>query len=986
MQAKALQERVVMDRAFDELELSAESLVQAARAGDDLAVLFEELDSLHDRFVDGLDEEPLAEFVANTRRELIEANVLGLARRGAIDAAESVLAAHRSDLPDGQVGFLERGIARGQLALAEAAAQQESTLIDDLERRVQSGGDIGWQADQLAEAGALSAVARSRLDQFERERNERVTLRADLTTLAREAADGGTPLNPDDSAHRLAAEIWYQTEGKERFAGKEGDERLNDVAKVVERFGFVPESLRGELELALWSHDPEVAVAAALQINAFAGTQIKTGLSALSLDYADKLDQVAQNPSGDIIATARQLVGLAPDQVGAAILFEASQADAGPVVPASLIEFIVPSGASPAETRRIVQWFKGMDAEGQAKAIASAVIARDVLPDWLLDQIRFDLRSDDLEVALPAAQIIHELAAVGADGDVNQDERDYTNSLIQLARDGNDKTDPIAEARENVDLAPMELPPSRDIEAERTEALSIENMLSPDSFVAEGDPAVEVGTAPIQLADDGVGEAPVVFDAEAARDNLDGAFDPAIAAELGVASAEEVVDAVMQGDSVFRLEPAAGMSVLALALEDGRFAVVRLQAERDIGTLETKFRVVGIDVREQIDNLIEGPEIPIDQLKPLMILELAGTGADGEPLFAKIADPDTGLTRNIEAAEFAKLGEFAEAYVRSNGTLGEEESLAIGRFIIEIMPITGEAISAVDAYHAFELAVSAAVDGDTAAALDHALHGSLFTLGAIPVLGGAIRPITRATARLLPSIAGIAYRAHRGLQKLPFASTPSDGPELARLQVKQQDAANLLPTRAADLQGSAIDTFFATGLRSQGEEAILRGLAAFDMTADKALRTSVRSSPNDIRIADAMWRGQVPWHPSPKGGVGGAPVSIGSIDFYWGLPGNPAWRYSNGSGWSHIIAKHGIEVVDDVIDVIAHGTIYERRVDRGVVKVTLLHNNHKATLVLSSPTDPRPNSWLLTGFEEGTGKDVRFDLSQLDGPVFFDTP
>ena len=268
VQARALQERVVMDRAFDELELSAESLVQAARAGDDLALLFEELDSLHDRFVDGLDEEPLAEFVANTRRELIEANVLGLARRGDIDAAENVLAAHRSDLPDGQVAFLEQGVGDARQAQTRAGKRQAMTAVLDLNRRAVNGETVAWQAERVAEAGLISPAERRRIERFERDAKERLEREADLVDQARDAVAGGAALDPSNREHRLAAELWYRDEGEALFAGLEPEARIGAVALAVSRLGHVPTDLHRDLVLDLRSADPAVALQASRQIAA----------------------------------------------------------------------------------------------------------------------------------------------------------------------------------------------------------------------------------------------------------------------------------------------------------------------------------------------------------------------------------------------------------------------------------------------------------------------------------------------------------------------------------------------------------------------------------------------------------------------------------------------------------------------------------------------------------------------------------------------
>ena len=81
-------------------------------------------------------------------------------------------------------------------------------------------------------------------------------------------------------------------------------------------------------------------------------------------------------------------------------------------------------------------------------------------------------------------------------------------------------------------------------------------------------------------------------------------------------------------------------------------------------------------------------------------------------------------------------------------------------------------------------------------------------------------------------------------------------------------------------------------------------------------------------------------------------------------------------GQSHIIAKHGIESVEDVIETIARGKIVRTRPGR--VNVQL--KDTIASLVLESRG--KRETWILTGFtkEKPTGF---FNLRQLTGPVFF---
>jgi hypothetical protein len=83
---------------------------------------------------------------------------------------------------------------------------------------------------------------------------------------------------------------------------------------------------------------------------------------------------------------------------------------------------------------------------------------------------------------------------------------------------------------------------------------------------------------------------------------------------------------------------------------------------------------------------------------------------------------------------------------------------------------------------------------------------------------------------------------------------------------------------------------------------------------------------------------------------------------------------------SHIIAKHGAEVLDDVVETIAKGIpIWEQ--GAGITKrVVLQYRQHEAVLSLYKSGDR--HTWLLSGFKTGQ-TDINFDLSQLRGPIFF---
>lgn len=89
-------------------------------------------------------------------------------------------------------------------------------------------------------------------------------------------------------------------------------------------------------------------------------------------------------------------------------------------------------------------------------------------------------------------------------------------------------------------------------------------------------------------------------------------------------------------------------------------------------------------------------------------------------------------------------------------------------------------------------------------------------------------------------------------------------------------------------------------------------------------------------------------------------------------------------GFSKIIAKHGIEVIESIINTIARGKIAERR-DVGIKKKRF-HIQYKGfRAVISKFNRNNVEAWLLTGFEIGDPSilDKPFDLNKLDAPVFF---
>jgi len=106
------------------------------------------------------------------------------------------------------------------------------------------------------------------------------------------------------------------------------------------------------------------------------------------------------------------------------------------------------------------------------------------------------------------------------------------------------------------------------------------------------------------------------------------------------------------------------------------------------------------------------------------------------------------------------------------------------------------------------------------------------------------------------------------------------------------------------------------------------------------------------------------------------PGGQAAITFQWGKSG-AGIDFKGGSGLSHIIAKHGIESVEDVIETIAKGKIVPNpRPNR----VDVLQGKTSVTLALKKFGNRE--TWVLTGFTKGKATGF-FNLRELTGPIFF---
>lgn len=141
-------------------------------------------------------------------------------------------------------------------------------------------------------------------------------------------------------------------------------------------------------------------------------------------------------------------------------------------------------------------------------------------------------------------------------------------------------------------------------------------------------------------------------------------------------------------------------------------------------------------------------------------------------------------------------------------------------------------------------------------------------------------------------------------------------------------------------------------------ENVRRGMAAFDIMMGRVQRGRLGI------IQRAMHRKE-----------------LGHINFHFGRPGNPNRKFQKGSGFSHIIAKHGIEVIEGVLETIARGRIAAVKPIPG--RMTIEYNRHRVVIQKILGTK---GQWIITGYKRSKKPekaDKQFDLRALKGPLFF---
>ena len=85
-----------------------------------------------------------------------------------------------------------------------------------------------------------------------------------------------------------------------------------------------------------------------------------------------------------------------------------------------------------------------------------------------------------------------------------------------------------------------------------------------------------------------------------------------------------------------------------------------------------------------------------------------------------------------------------------------------------------------------------------------------------------------------------------------------------------------------------------------------------------------------------------------------------NVGLYWGETGNPARNFKGGYGLAHIGAKHGGEVVRQIVDVLCKG-----KIDRYVEgNKTVILSNGRFECVLALTRNGGKETWLLTGWDK----------------------
>lgn len=112
---------------------------------------------------------------------------------------------------------------------------------------------------------------------------------------------------------------------------------------------------------------------------------------------------------------------------------------------------------------------------------------------------------------------------------------------------------------------------------------------------------------------------------------------------------------------------------------------------------------------------------------------------------------------------------------------------------------------------------------------------------------------------------------------------------------------------------------------------------------------------------------------------------VGAITFYFGKPGKGN-KFKGGSGLSHIIAKHGIEVLPRMVRTIAEGQVKMLKTKFGPrAIIEHISGNQRTRAIVNLVRNSNRESWVVTSYAVGNKilTDRPLNLQKLKGPLFF---
>ncbi len=90
----------------------------------------------------------------------------------------------------------------------------------------------------------------------------------------------------------------------------------------------------------------------------------------------------------------------------------------------------------------------------------------------------------------------------------------------------------------------------------------------------------------------------------------------------------------------------------------------------------------------------------------------------------------------------------------------------------------------------------------------------------------------------------------------------------------------------------------------------------------------------------------------------------GDIDVVWGEAGDPRQGYSNGYGLAHIVAKHGMNILPRIANIIANGDLEVRKSKKDGHITRAYYQNSDEKVVLRHYNDARTEFFVITAYED----------------------